>query len=374
VGTDHREVGWAFHNPVRVQCGQLPKLLTLLSANARVLLVTSAGFERRGLVATLRELLGDRLCAVIADVKPNPDMRDVDATIATLQGQEIDTVLALGGGSVIDAAKACALGLTAPGLPSFAEGLLSAGPSPWTSRLRLVVIPTTAGTGSEVTPFATLWDHQLGNKHSVSGPAVFPDVALLVPELTVSLPRDHTLYPALDAVSHALESLWNHSASPMSRSLAIGALSLSVEALPALLAGAGTLAMREKMQAASLMAGMAISQTRTAIAHSMSYPLTARLGIPHGLACSFTLPVLLRVNLQRMAETVHDAGLLGEVLTLLEELRLGEEVQRFAPAAEVLSLAAEMTLSDRAANYAGVALGDLSRVLEVSLNSDSVAS
>lgn len=142
-------------------------------------------------------------------------------------------------------------------------------------------------------PFATVWDHTANKKYSVTGDRTFPDYAILDPQLTLSLPEDETLYTALDTISHALESLWNKNRTVISETYALRALVLANEALPALLTAPEDLGQRERMQQASMLAGLAICTTRTAIAHAISYPMTLHYGVPHGLACSFTLPEIL---------------------------------------------------------------------------------
>src|SRR5690606_20309422 len=105
----------------------------------------------------------------------------------------------------------------------------------WEKKIPLVAIPTTSGTGAEVTPFATVWDQSEHRKYSITGDLIFPDTAVLDPELTLSLPEKETLYPGLDAISHALESLWNVNRTPVTAGFAIQALELAVEALPTVL-------------------------------------------------------------------------------------------------------------------------------------------
>ena len=175
----------------------------------------------------------------------------------------------------------------------------------------IIAIPTTAGTGSEVTMWGTIWDEQTAGKHSISHPALYPETALLDPELTLSVPRETTVASALDALSHAMEAIWNRAANPVSDALATGAIGLIPGALRSVLAAPGDTAAREALLKGSLLAGLAISSTRTALAHSISYPLTAELGLPHGIACSITLPELLLA----VAESQPDrAGLIVDAL------------------------------------------------------------
>lgn len=289
---------WTYFNPVRIlsAAGSSARLAEHIGYQ-RVALVTSPGFTRRGVVERVRASLGGRLVAVLDDVKPNPDVLDVDAQAGVLRPLAPDCIVALGGGSSIDTAKGLARLLGQPSgaalAAHFRDGAAFDGSI---AALPVVAIPTTAGTGAEVTPFGTIWDFGLGKKYSVTGPDLYPAVAVLDPELTLDLPVDVTVSSGLDAVSHALESTWNRNASPITLGLATKSLQLSLPALERLRVDPRDVAARGAMMQASLLAGLAISQTRTALAHSISYPLTTGFNLPHGIACSFTLPVLMKFN------------------------------------------------------------------------------
>jgi phosphonate metabolism-associated iron-containing alcohol dehydrogenase len=160
----------------------------------------------------------------------------------------------------------------------------------------LIAVPTTAGTGSEVTPWATLWDRSSGTprKHSLHVRETWPAAALVDPELTLSAPEAVTRNSALDALSHSLESIWNVNANPVSDTFAVEAARTIIATLPRLVSDPGDREARTRMSRAALFAGLAFSNTKTALAHSVSYEMTLRHGLPHGLACSFTLPLVWR--------------------------------------------------------------------------------
>jgi alcohol dehydrogenase len=291
---------WTYFNPVRVVFA--PGAISRLADHVpyqRVVLVTSPGFTRRGITARIRDALGNRLLAVLDDVKPNPDVLDIDAQAGSARELGPDCVIALGGGSSMDTAKALARLLTQPVSLTLATHFRDGVKFSTDARaLPVVAIPTTAGTGAEVTPFGTVWDFDRGKKYSVTGSDLYPVIALLDPELTLDLPEEVTISSGLDAISHALESAWNHNASPVTLSLSAKSLQLSLSALPRLKQNLADVEARGAMMQASLLAGLAISQTRTALAHSISYPLTTRFNLPHGIACSFTLPALAKFNAQ----------------------------------------------------------------------------
>lgn len=292
-----------FHNPVRTVAGlgalaALPELL----GERRAVLLTFGEAGALGLVELLRLRVGDRLAAVIDCVTPNPDLADLELLYPLVWQHPAEVIIALGGGSVIDSAKAMLVG-TPSGQFHEIRRLLRDGERfvPPAVR-RLIAVPTTAGTGSEVTPWATVWDREQQRKHSLHLPETWPEAAIVDPVLMRSLPDAVTLQSGLDALSHALEAIWNRNANPVSDALALAAARSILVTLPALLRAPDDMALREAMAIAALQAGLAFSNTRTALAHSLSYPMTLRFGLPHGIACSFTLPLVARLAIGRNAE------------------------------------------------------------------------
>jgi len=345
---------WTFHNPVRIDAGPgaLTRVARHVPQEGSVLLVTTAGFVRRGVAQRLIDTLGAARVRLFAEVTPNPGLDELDDAVAAFAGQRFAAVVALGGGSVMDAAKALSVGLCCGFERPFDRVLRRASGHQWAERLPVVAIPTTSGTGAEVTPFATVWDHAARKKHSVTGELVFPQAAVLDPELTLSLPPEETLYTALDAISHARESLWKRRRTALSGAFATQALRLSIEALPDVLARPDDLAARTRMQQASVLAGLAISQTRTAIAHSISYPLTSHHGVPHGLACSFTLTNVISVYLEQNPGSPF-AELMDRTGRLLERLDLFGLVGRYASNEQIGALRGEMLTPGRSDNFDG---------------------
>lgn len=287
---------WNYHNPVHVRCGaqsldDLPGVLR----GRDCLLVTFPEAHGLGLVQRMRALLGPQLHGVIEGIQPNPDVSWLAPLYERVHREHAHTpcLVALGGGSVIDSAKVL---LCATPQASFAEllqvleqgGLLPDGP-----HKSLIAIPTTAGTGSEVTPWATVWDQESQRKHSLHQACTWPEAALIDPLLMTSLPAGATLASGLDAFSHALESIWNVHRNPLSMQLAEQAARSVLATLPALMQQLDSVPLRSAMAEAALQAGLAFSNTKTALAHSLSYDITLQHGVPHGIACSFSLPMIL---------------------------------------------------------------------------------
>nr|WP_144684322.1 phosphonoacetaldehyde reductase [Desulfobotulus alkaliphilus] len=339
-----------------------------------ILLLTSKGFTRRGAV--------DRLCGIIVSarpwvhmeihdsVQPNPDMRDMESLTHKYKGHTISGIIAMGGGSVLDTGKVLSVLLphiVANSEYAGLEDILCQGKKPhFFKKIPLIAIPTTAGTGAEVTPFATIWDALRHKKYSLSDNLVFPCHALSDPELTLSLPEEETVNTGLDALSHALESLWNINRTPLSEALAWQALYLGVKALPAVLEQPESIDKRAQMTHAALLSGLAISQTKTALAHSISYPLTSRFNIPHGLACSFTLAEMIRLSVKEKVFPVHYSALLKELIFLLESLGLKNRIGKYASFKDILNENEAMHTPERADNC--IIKPDLIRLLKQSLN------
>jgi phosphonate metabolism-associated iron-containing alcohol dehydrogenase len=298
-----------YFNPVRsvVGAGALSSLSRLL-AGRRALLVTFPEARQLGLVDRVQRMLGTQLAGVADEVRPNPDVAELQPVYEDFwrAGDDAaEVIVAIGGGSAIDTAKVLMVGSASGRFDELLAGLAgSAGNGGFRpARTRtLIAVPTTAGTGSEVTPWATVWDRGAQKKYSLHLDQTWPSVALVDPELMLSLPASVTLQSGLDALSHALESIWNVNANPISDTYAVAAVREVMDSLPRLLRQLDDLDLRTCMAVAALKAGMAFSNTRTALAHSISYEMTLRHGLPHGIACSFPLPMVLERAMGQRAD------------------------------------------------------------------------
>ena len=284
---------WRYWNPVDIRFGdEAVGAVSREVDGSRYALVTYGEPFFRDLAERLAAAAGVA-AIVIDDVLPNPDCRHLDAQAQRLwAGSEpVDVILAIGGGSVIDTAKVLAAARDGfDAVMAFVRG--DAGCKDL-SALPVIAVPTTAGTGSEVTCWATIWDVVAGEKHSLAHPGLYPRVAIIDPVLMVGKSRDLTRATGLDALSHALESIWNRNANPVSCRHAVFAARTILHDLPKLLDAPDDVALRTSLAEAALGAGLAFSNTKTAIAHNLSYPVTLRHGLAHGIACSFTLPTIL---------------------------------------------------------------------------------
>ena len=221
-----------------------------------------------------------------------PCITDVCAAVAQLRESKCDGVVAFGGGSVLDAAKAVALLVTNPTqtLADMDER------SVLRPRLPLIAVPTTAGTGSETTNVTVIIDAATGLKKVLAHATLMPDVAILDAALTEGVPAHVTAMTGIDALTHAVEAYSALNATPFTDSLAIGAIAMIGKSLPKAVGYGQDLAARESMLLASCMAGMAFSSAGLGLCHAMAHQPGATLHIPHGQANAMLLPTVMGFN------------------------------------------------------------------------------
>lgn len=274
-----------YHNPVKIHFGvkwlEAVENLAQRLKDTKFLLITSQGFSKRGLSTQIQDVLAKQLAGIVDEIAPNPQIKHLQSIKAKLC--DFDAIIALGGGSVIDSAKF----LSVESVFENDNFKIKSQPK------KLFAFATTSGTSSELTHWATLWDNEAFVKHSLSDEILYPKEAFYDANLSLSLPRQTTIYTALDALSHSFESIWNNNANPISTHYALMAIEIILHDLVELSQNLHSLKLRSNLMLASIYAGLAFSNTQTALAHTLSYPLTMRFGTPHGLACSFSLPLLL---------------------------------------------------------------------------------
>lgn len=235
---------------------------------------------------------------------PNPTQEDVVRALDIVGDLNPTQIIAIGGGSTIDVGKAIsAFYYMFKGkkvtIDMITEALETASYKKTHQFIDIIAIPSTAGTGSEVTRFATIWD--IGNKakYSIDTAENYPKIAMIVPELTLTLPQRGTLSTGIDALSHAVEAFWAKPTTYLVKDVAIRAIDLIMDYLPKTLADPQNLELRTGMLRGALLAGIAFSQTRTTACHSMGYPLTMQYGVEHGFACALTLDAVSKINREK---------------------------------------------------------------------------
>jgi phosphonate metabolism-associated iron-containing alcohol dehydrogenase len=297
---------WSYENPVRISfgAGSLDRIGDLVRGRAYCLITYNEPIFHD---------ISERIAAAgpaaltIDNVIPNPDFGMLSESCAQFAAARPvpEVIVALGGGSVIDAAKVVASG--GNGFDAVKRYLEDGSGEGALTAIPIIAIPTTAGTGSEVTSWGSVWDTDAGRKYSLSRRSLYATDALIDPELMVGMPRELTVSTALDALSHSLESIWNVNGNPVSTNYAVNAATEILDTLPELVDDLGNLDLRVRIARAATFAGLAFSNTKTALAHSISYPITLRHGTPHGFACSFSLAMVMRSVIG--ASDTCDAGL-----------------------------------------------------------------
>ena len=280
--------------------GALESLATVPAHAA--LVVTDALTEARGAVDQLRDHLEVESLHVFAEVEPEPDEAQVHAGVEVLGRFDPDLIVAVGGGSAIDAAKAMRLFWEHPelNLDELALPFLDARkrvaqyPSQLEHRARLVAVPTTAGTGSEVSPAAVIT--QGNRKLTLVDYSLVPDMAVVDPRLTLTLPPVVTADTGIDALTHALEAEVSIFASPFTDAFCLQAANLILEALPQAYREGNDIEARTKMANAATIAGLAFSNAFVGVNHALAHAVGARFGIAHGRANAVFLPHVLRYN------------------------------------------------------------------------------
>ena len=289
------------HNPVKVietnnWLGECRKLQEKLGIHNPLIITSNGNFKRQKLSTVFNSN------SIFSNVKPNPTFDSCQVAIDFSLAPRWDGVIAIGGGSVMDTAKVV--------MASMGTGIVDVArllklTTPYENRVLSIFIPTTHGTGSEVTMWGTVWNMKEKKKYSISHSELYPDRAVLDGALTISLPVITSLISTLDALSHSFEAIWNKNANPRSTDYAIEAISLILANIGRLKDEQSNINLRNILLKASNLAGLAFSNTKTAAAHSISYPLTIKYGIPHGVACSLPLLPLLQINRDRIEKELN---------------------------------------------------------------------
>jgi len=369
---------WGFYNPVHVHYGRgVRKVLVDQLTNQSCLIVTSIRGRQQMLVdPILKPFVESSNIQWVDTVNSNPGIDELQSAMNEISGQSFNAIIGFGGGSALDSAKTLSIALSSSLKDIDLVELLSK-PALYQSikPVPLFSVPTTSGTGSEVTPFATIWDHQRRKKHSLFGESVFSTAAIIDPELTDNQPLEVTISTGLDAINQSAESIWNKNAMPITIAYATRALQLGFEALPKLIDGGENKLARDKMAECSMLAGLAISQTRTSLCHSISYPITAHFGVPHGLACAFTMPSVLQLNMEaddgrfdQLQKALGTKDLFQKFYDLNESMEVNKRVKNYiSDLKKIKALVGEMYTPGRADNnLANVDNNTIAEIIEQS--------
>ena len=303
---------WTYKQPVTVLFGNgtIQQVIPLAHQRGwkRGIVVATPHVVANSVVDDLVRQGKEILTDVFSHITPNPDVQDVDDCADIIRKGTYDFVVAIGGGSAIDLAKAAAsVGCT----PDSIRLYHGTGRELPPKHVPLVAVPTTAGTGSEVTSVAVLSDIRQHKKSPIASDNFFPEYAIIDPELTYDMPAYLTACCGMDVLSHALEGYWSIHHQPICDIYAVHAASLVFQYLRQACQQPKNAEAREKLCEASVIAGMSFALPKTTASHACSFPLTNQYHIPHGEACGLTLDYFARLNGQhdiRVQQLAHQLG------------------------------------------------------------------
>ena len=298
----------------------------------RPIIVLDRNLAEAGFKDKVSDLLSkEKIKFILFDrVEAEPPLELADEGVGIALKGKCDLVVGIGGGSAMDVAKAIAVLTKNRGKATDYLGLNKV-PGPG---LPKIMIPTTAGTGSEVTFTAVFVRHNLKKKEGMNSPYLYPDLAILDPLLTVTLPPHPTATTGIDALCHAIESYTSINASPMSELFSLEAIRLIAANLRTSVHDGGNAPAREQMLLGSLYAGLGLANAGVSAVHSLSYPLGGKYGVPHGLANTVMLPAVMAFNLPATLEKFAViAQAMGE---MIDDLSPREAASLSVKAVEIL--------------------------------------
>lgn len=342
--------------PVRVVfgCGlfsELPGLVGDMSKS--ILIVTGAeSFRSSGRFTGLAEGLAGRGIEYIVheSVSPDPVVEDIDRVAKELRDEPFDLVLAVGGGSVMDFGKCLALMKSYDGASiwDFVNTPERKAATVAHRALPIVAVPTTAGSGSEATPFSVLTNKREGFKKGIGHSSLYPTLSVVDPELTLSLSPDQTLYSGLDAFCHSWESYIGTGNSPLTETFCLYSMELVARSLLRVLKDPGDLDARGELSLAAMYSGMVIGQTDVGLAHAIGQAISTFFPLPHGQAVSLVTPEVVKFNFRAIEEKIE---------------RVDAMIKRHTPAENISEFFALAGLNFGLRNY-GISMDDLDAISE----------
>lgn len=303
---------WEYEQPVKIIFGNgcVNKLGEIVEINGykRGLLVTSNFFIKSGLAEKIKEDKRNRIINIFSEIEPNPTVINVDNCADVIRKNNIDFIVALGGGSVIDCAKASGtIALTNESIKKYHGTNLNIP----NKSIPIISVPTTSGTGSEVTCVSVITDKELRIKAPIVSKSFYSKIALIDPELTYSLPDSITASTGIDVLCHAIEGYWSKGHQPICDALAVHSSKLVFDYLERAYKNPDDNLAKEKLAEASTIAGLAFTLPKTTASHACSFHLTSKYNIPHGEACGLTLDYFTRINGERDERVRELSRLLG---------------------------------------------------------------
>jgi len=330
---------------------------------SRAVVVTDQGIIKAGLLEKITASLGAKCVGVYSDIPQDTGIDVVNSASAFAKGKGADIVISVGGGSVIDTAKCMCILMTEGGSLSDFEGiqLLTRPQTPH------IVIPTTAGTGSEVTWAAVIFDKSKGQKILIVESFNAPRVAILDPILTMKLPLLLTASTGMDAFCHAVEAMTSMQREPIADALALHAIRLLYKYLPQCIQNGNDLTARGQVQLAATMAGWAFGNALVGLVHAMAHSIGAVARVPHGIANGILLPHCMVFNLSDAQDVYAEIAL---ALGVMEKGSTTEEAAQAAVAA-VFAFTQKIGHPQKLSEF-GVKEADIIKAAELSMSDGSI--
>ncbi|PKN53137.1 MAG: NAD-dependent alcohol dehydrogenase [Deltaproteobacteria bacterium HGW-Deltaproteobacteria-13] len=362
-----RDLNFIYRNPTRLVYGENSineveqEIVSLKCSKA--FLVTDKGVVNAGLAERVEKVLGKKLVGTFDGCIQDSDLRIINEVSGIAKSKGADVLVSVGGGSVIDTTKGIAIVLKEGGKIEDYKGqqCLSRPQTPH------IVIPTTAGTGSEVTYFAVIKDQVNHQKHPYCDDNIIPNVGILDPTMTEGLPPMLTATTGMDAFSHALESMHATQCQPVADAMAISAIQLITEYLPKCVENGKDLFARGQQLLASTMAGIAFNNGQVAMVHALAHTVGGMFKVPHGLANSIFLPHVVRFN----ADVCGDRYTLIAKAMGLDMKDINDENSGEAVAAAITALTRKMGVPQKLSEV-GVPEDSLAQVAENSLSDGAI--
>ncbi len=299
-------------------------------------------------------------------VKPNPSCHDIDEGADLCRKEKCDFIVAVGGGSAIDTAKAIAILAINPGNSWEYIARSDREFRTFSESLPLIAVPTTAGTGTEVTHYSVISNPDIHEKGCIHNKVLVPDFALVDPELMVSKPPKLTAYTGIDAMCHSLESFLNVNSTPFPDMIALESVSLVARYLPEAVANGTNIVAREKMAYASTLGGVAIALAGTILPHGLGQPVSGLVDMPHGASMAASLGYIMEIsytsNIEKFARLAECFGESLDGLSTYAKAEMSVEfVQRL-----LKDTGAEVTFGEY-----GLTEADLEKTAEIAVNNYS---
>ncbi len=362
-----RDLSFEYNNPTKIIFGENSvKDIGLEVDNlggTRALIVTDQGIVKAGLTERIKEALGPRFTGIFDGCVQDSGFNLVNAAADFAREKGTDILVSVGGGSVIDTAKGISVLLREGGKLQDYSGVQMLN-RPQTPH---IVVPTTAGTGSEVTWAAVIKNEERNAKETLLDYYLIPNIAVLDPTMTAGLPPQITAGTGMDALTHAVEGIHALQAQPIADAMALHAISLIVEYLPRCVENGDDLLARGQQMLAATMAGVAFGNAQVGLVHAIAHSVGALFGVPHGLANGILLPHVMLFNLEECADRY---ALIARAMNLdthgLNDLEAGKKA-----AEAVWALTGKIGLTQKLRDC-GVPESGLAEAAELSLSDASI--